>query len=223
MIIPVGFFSSSRDVDIKCRSWFLERYRVIRVNYFEESVFDDTTTTVVSFVFLKNKNKELITSQKIEWVRYPIKEKKIFDFNKNNKWMIGGDYYVLPTHPNISFSRYVIDVPIPNDRQLTYLTLIALDSGTRDGRIKILYDKNFKYDAKESSRAYATLIINGKLLTDEQQKLLASKFNDMIEKARTETWSLFLSNYRESKEYARKRISFELAYRLLSYLCLSIH
>jgi hypothetical protein len=41
-----------------------------------------------------------------------------------------------------------------------------------------------------------------------------------LEKKREETWSLFLPQFRESKEYAMKRIPFELAYKILSHLLL---
>ena len=45
------------------------------------------------------------------------------------------------------------------------------------------------------------------------------KFNEKIESYRTKYNSLFLTNYRESsKNYSRKRISFDLAYNIISYL-----
>jgi hypothetical protein len=58
----------------------------------------------------------------------------------------------------------------------------------------------------------------GKTLTNEEQKELSRKFNEFINQKRKETWSLFLPQYRESKEYARKRIPFELAYDIVLYL-----
>jgi len=44
------------------------------------------------------------------------------------------------------------------------------------------------------------------------------RFNEYIEQKRSDTWSLFLPQFRESKEYARKRIPFELAYRIICHL-----
>jgi hypothetical protein len=58
----------------------------------------------------------------------------------------------------------------------------------------------------------------GKILTNEEQKELSIKFNEFVNQKRKETWSLFLPQYRESKEYARKRIPFELAYDIVLYL-----
>jgi len=62
------------------------------------------------------------------------------------------------------------------------------------------------YPAKDCSRSYATLCIQGATLNEMEQQQLCDKFNALIEKKRQETWSLFLPQYRESKEYARKRI-----------------
>ena len=45
------------------------------------------------------------------------------------------------------------------------------------------------------------------------------KFNEKIESYRTKYNSLFLTNYRESsKNYSRKRISFDLAYNIIAQI-----
>jgi hypothetical protein len=100
------------------------------------------------------------------------------------------------------------------------MTLNALDSGTKSGRISLDYKEGYVYPAKECSRSYATLCIQsgGKTLTADEQQKLCSDFNSFVEKKREDTWSLFLPQYRESKEYARKRIPFELAYIIVRHL-----
>ena len=80
------------------------------------------------------------------------------------------------------------------------------------------YKKDYIYPAKESSRTYATMRLLGKTLSETEQMTLCKAFNDFVEKKREETWSLFLPQYRESKEYARKRMPFQLAYRILLHL-----
>jgi hypothetical protein len=52
----------------------------------------------------------------------------------------------------------------------------------------------------------------------DEQKKICEEFNSLIEKKREDTWSLFLPQYRESKEYARKRIPFELAYSIVLHI-----
>ena len=63
--------------------------------------------------------------------------------------------------------------------------------------------------------------LEGLELTEEEQIQIAKIFNNFIENRRKEYWSLFLPQYRESKEYARKRIPFDLAYKIVSNFLLS--
>ena len=218
-IIPVGFFLSPRDIDVRCRNNFLSMYRLTKVKYFEEDVFPDTSTTVVAFSF--EKSQILLTEQTVEWILMPSGKTQNFTLSAANDWIIGGDIYNLPiTNPNqnIKIRRYVEGQTIKPDEQLTCLTLTALDSGKEAGRICLEYKEGYKYNAKESSRAYATLCIQGIKLSVEQQIDISTRFNKIIEDKRAETWSLFLPQFRESKEYARKRIPFELAYKIVLHL-----
>ena len=68
-----------------------------------------------------------------------------------------------------------------------------------------------------TARCYATLVIAPQL-SDHEQEFLVEKFNTFINEKRSEYHSLFLTNYRESKGIARKRISFDLAFKICSYL-----
>lgn len=215
-IIPCGFFMTPRDLDVKCRSEFLSKYKIIRINYFEETVFPDTTTTVVAFVF--EHSPIPLNEQTIEWVSYPSGTSKMFTIRAIDDWIIGGDIYKLKIPPTIRVRRYVVGQQMKEGEQLTNITLNALDSGSMDGRIKLEYKEGYVYPARDCSRTYATLCIQGIVLTKEKQYELCNKFNEFIEKKREDTWSLFLPQYRESKEYARKRIPFELAYSIVLHL-----
>jgi len=216
LIIPAGFFLSPRDVDARCRHEFLKQYKLLKVKYFEEQVFDDTSTTVVAVSFERAEAE--LTTQHVEWVHMPSGKSKQFEMDSEYNWIIGGDLYFLPVPANIKLRRHVEGQELKDGEQQTYLTLNALDSGTREGRISLNYERGEVYPAKESSRTFATLRIQGRLLAEYQQKELSNKFNTFLEQKRAETWSLFLPQYRESKEYARKRIPFELAYRIVGHL-----
>lgn len=211
IIIPVGFFLSPRNLDVECRNKFLQQYKILKIKYFEEQVFNDTSTTIVVVSFELSDVK--LKKQTIEWIKMPQNKSKTFTIYKKYDWIIGGEIYNL--NGNIKISRYIHEKEY--NGYLTHITLTALDSGTQNGRIKLVFDKNNIYEGKESSRSYATLITSVKL-SNKQQIKLVEKFNDYIEEKRKETWSLFLPQYRESKEYARKRIPFELAYNIVSYL-----
>lgn len=216
LIIPAGFFLSPRPLDVKCRNSFLSKYRLLKVRYFEETVFPDTTTTVVAFAF--EKADVPLDEQNVEWISLPSGEKRTFTMTARNGWIIGGDIYNLEVPKNVHIRRHVDGCILKEGESITSMTLCALDSGTKDGRISLQFREGYVYPAKESSRTYATLCIRGRVLTTEEQKKLCSDFNAFVEKKRVETWSLFLPQFRESKEYARKRIPFELAYSIVLHL-----
>ncbi len=215
-IIPAGFFLSPRDVDVRCRNDFLSKYKLLKVKYFEETVFPDTTTTVVAFSF--EKSAVPLKEQSVEWVSLPSGDKRIFKMSKEDDWIIGGDIYKLSVPTGIKVRRHVEGQKLKEGEQRTSITLSALDSGTKHGRICLEYKEGYVYPAKECSRTYATLCIQGKTLSSEEQKKICLEFNTLLEKKRSETWSLFLPQFRESKEYARKRIPFELAYTIVLHL-----
>jgi hypothetical protein len=216
LIIPVGFFLSPRDMDFRCRDAFLSNYRLTQVKYFEEDVFPDTSATVVVVSFVSSD--AAITEQTVEWIRRPTGERKTFILRKSDNWIIGGDVYTLPVPDGINVRRHVEGQALREGEMLTGLTLTALDSGKEGGRIKLVYHPTYVYPAKDTSRAYLTVCIRGRVLTPEEQQALATKFNEFIECKRLSTWSLFLPAFRESKEYARKRIPFDLAYRIMLHL-----
>ena len=84
---------------------------------------------------------------------------------------------------------------------------------------KIVSDKDRYIDNTEklSARSYATLVIN-KSLTLQKQEDLVDEMNKFIKEKREKYNSLFLTNYRESNTIARKRISFELAFKICNYI-----
>jgi hypothetical protein len=216
LIIPAGFFLSPRDLDVRCRHAFLSTYRLVKVRYFEETVFSDTTTTVVAFAF--EKADTVLEEQEVEWISLPSGETRTFTMTARNNWIIGGDIYSLPVPATVRIRRHVAGLTLKDGEYITSMTLSALDSGTKDGRISLHYREGYVYPAKETSRTYATLCIRGKTLTPDEQKTLCTEFNALVEKKRLDTWSLFLPQFRESKEYARKRMPFELAYTIILHL-----
>lgn len=215
-IIPAGFFFSPRDIDVRCRDAFMTRFKITKVKYFEESVFEDTATTIAAFSFEKSDTP--FAEQNVIWKMMPSGTEKTFHMSSSRVWIIGGDIYCLPIPENITVRRHIDGQALRNGEQQTYITLNALDSGKHDGRIGLTYNPGYIYPAKECSRTYATLRICGAYLDEADQRRICEEFNAFLEEKRRETWSLFLPQFRESKEYARKRIPFELAYRLFLHI-----
>ena len=233
LIIPLNFWCSIRKNDIQIRKRFLEKFDIIHMNIFEESVFDDTSYSVCSFQFQlkieKNKSKE------INVTIYPKKINIVCSLNSSNNFLFGGEIYKLKQQPKIKIDRLTHKNRNINSKYNTNILLKCLDDN-KDSKLCLSYIDNDnnnndndnikkvnKYEKyidnteKLTGRSYAILIIN-KELTKEKQLNLINKFNFYINDMRVKYNSLFLTNYRESNTIARKRISFSLAFEIVNYL-----
>lgn len=70
---------------------------------------------------------------------------------------------------------------------------------------------------KHSARTYMSITIEP-IISKNRQMKLCDEFNNFIEEKREKYNSMFLTNYRESKKIARKRISFTLVFQIINYL-----
>lgn len=204
MIIPLNFFSSENsDTRVK----FLSKYRIGCVNVFEEQVFDDTSYTICSFNFFQN---ETINEQDVKFMIYPSKKEMIFNLSEKYGYRIGGN--VLNGKNIYKIGRLLI-----GQESSTNMTLYSVDSGTNDGRIKlVIHDE--PYFGKQTDRVSCTITCPHTL---KNQNELCLKFNSKLEELRVKYNSLFLTNYREStKHYSRKRISFKQAFCLINEIIL---
>jgi hypothetical protein len=187
---------------------FFSKFDIIKLNIFEEKVFEDTTYTICSFSFELKKSKSNI----IECKFFPSGEIKKFELKKSSGFRIGSEFFeIINSQKNIGIKRLTIG-KIPNSN----LYLRAIDTGSENGRISLMINKDHFY-AKESDRTFASIIMDKKY-THEQEEIICNKFNEILEKYRKKYNSLFLTNYRNSSKYARKRISFDVAYKLISYI-----
>jgi hypothetical protein len=213
-IIPLNFWSSIRIADIELRKTFLEKYNIILLNIFEEQVFDDTTYTICSFQFELKKNNN---DNKLNIMIYPSKTIITTELNDNNNFMIGGDIYKLEINNTYKITR----LTKKNIKKLNTNILVKCIDDNMNNQIGLSFvkDDDIYVDdtPKQTARTYATLIIEPPI-NIAQQKLLVSKFNKYLEMHRIKYNSLFLTNYRESKDIARKRISFDLVYSIVGYI-----
>jgi hypothetical protein len=199
IIVPLNFLS---DEDSKTRDKFFQSYSITKLNIFEMKVFKDTDYTVCSFQFTRNKQ-----TMPIPTTIFPSKKTMDISLEEKYGWRIGGEVY--QTEPSkIKISR-LLQHQTPN----TTLFLNAVDTGTTAGRIRLSCNKPHFY-GKNTDRAFAT-IVSSVPIKDEQE--VCDIFNSLLEDLRQKHHSLFLTNFRNStKEYARKRISFDLAYTLIA-------
>jgi len=214
LIIPLNFWSSIRLADIELRKLFLSKYKINILNIFEEQVFNDTTYAICSFQFEPKLNNE---PNNLDINIYPSNIKIITELNNTNNYMIGGDIYNLQLQNNYKITR----LTTKNKNSSNTNILVKCIDDNKNSMIGLSYvaDKDIYIDEtpNQTSRTYATLIIEPQI-NKKKQKELIIKFNKFLTEYRTKYNSLFLTNYRESKDIARKRISFDLVYSICEYI-----
>lgn len=215
ILVPLNFWSSIRTKDAALRKAFLKTYEILKVNVFEERVFNDTSYTICSFQFQRRDVESECHASEIEFIFFPSMETRNITVGAP-RWIVGQEIYDKPSS-SVQVRRWVINdaYQTPN----TNLTLFALDDGRTNGKRIRLEVNEVPYRGKESDRTRASLIIFPELNVAQQHNL-ACKFNAYVEEQRQKYHSLFLCNYRESIDYARKRISFDLAYSIIQRLVL---
>jgi hypothetical protein len=217
LIIPLNFWCSIRKSDIELRRDFLNIYNVLVINIFEERVFDDTSYTTCSFLFLNNK---IHSDETISINIKPHGIKLTTQLNVSNNFTFGGHIYSLPQSKIFNIERATKSNIEENSVFLTNILVKCIDDSIHNKIcMSIVSDSNRYIDdtPKSSARSYATLIINPKISLI-QQKNLVNMFNSYLNEQRDLYYSLFLTNYRESNTIARKRISFSLVFEIVNYL-----
>ena len=216
IIIPLNFLSSIRKSDVELRKQFLEKYTMQIVNIFEEQVFDDTSYAVCSIYFVKKHNE----INHIQTYIYPSKKEINICLTSENNYTIGGEIYNLQQNPIYKVQRATKET----NKNMTNILLKCIDDN-KDSQLgfRIVSDEDRYIDTtdKLSARSYATLVINIPITLQQQQQLV-DKMNEYIKDQREKYNSLFLTNYRESNSIARKRISFDLAFKICNYMLSSI-
>jgi len=208
IIVPTNFFCGD---DKSLRTRFLSEFKILNINIFEETVFEDTQVPVCSFSFIKEKNSEQIIKPKF----FPSGECFNFYINKKNNYTIGDNFYetLKIGHNYTKISRLNLDI----NKKYSNIYLQAVDTGSQSGRIKLIYNTT-PYYGKISDRSMATICFD-RTFTEEEEKTIIYYFNIILEEFRKEYHSMFLTNFMNStKEYMRKRISFEYAYKLIGFV-----
>ena len=206
----MNFFCSTRVSDIKIRQDFLKKYSIIRINIFEEQVFDDTSYTICSFQFSKNSNGSKNSNNTICTI-YPENKKIDFNLTPENNYTIGGEIYKLPQNNKWTVSRAV------NGKSNTNILIKCIDDSVKIRLSIVDDDTTIKYidnTVNHTARSFAILMIEPKIDLKHQEQLV-EEFNVFLNNYRDQYNSLFLANYRE---YTRKRISFGLVYSICNYL-----
>lgn len=209
LIVPVNFFSSIRKADITLRQDFFSSYKITRLNVFETRVFEDTTYNVCCFQF------ESGTTTSIPTTLFPSQRQIELTFING---VIGAEIYNLPTSTKYTVTRWTRET----ECDPTNIMVHTIDMAKQE-TIGLVYcaDKSSLFQDTStnlSARTFATLVITP-ALTHAQQQELVSDVNSYIKEQRDKYLSLFLSNYRDG---FRKRVSFDLMYRIVGYFLMKM-
>jgi hypothetical protein len=208
LIVPLNFLS---DEDNNIRNIFFNNFEIIKLNIFEEPVFNDTTYTICSFSFQRTSPQSNENFIKTNF--FPSGRSINFKLKRKTGWKIGTEFIELINgQKNIGITRLVKGKK-PNSN----LYLRSTDTGTKNGMISLMLNENHFY-GKKSDRTFATIILNREY-THHEQNIICNEFNLILNKNREKYNSLFLTNYRSSGSLIpRKRISFDVAYKLISWI-----
>lgn len=240
VIVPINFLSAENSKYI--RRMFLEKFDIIKVNYFTEQVFSDTTYNVIAFYYREKKSNRQSIS--VELNIFPERSTKYINIHKRYNWQIGGDFLCTVNEfaNRLNITRLEEKDLVNGDIQVklaynhlkkvrsflvdgsTYETLKnnivllkAIDTGTDSGRICLEDIRKYNCDGLVSiktSRNQINLIFPDAVGIPEQEQLI-ELFNVELDAKRREYDSLFMTNYRDK---GRKRISFNFAYKFINYL-----
>lgn len=203
LVIPINFFSDSRSN--KIRNIFLSKFKIERINYFEEQVFEKTAYNVCSFAFRKHLGNNI---QRIPFVIYNSEDKTEeteMILKKEYNYRFGGDFFSKLAGVKNVFSRITEN----NSKNPTKINIVCIDK--KNEPLHFYYSEK-PYYGKDSDRNIATLSCDYDL-EDNLQKEIIKEANSVIQKVREEYNNIILTNFRDRN---RKRISFQEAYQIAS-------
>lgn len=240
LIVPVNFLSAENSK--KIRNLFFEKFKIVKLNYFKEQVFEDTTYNVIAFYYkLKDKKTK---KDKLVLRVFPEKKEHTMILEEKYDWTIGGDFsYTLKVQKNFlgAYRLREKDLEVGGKEILAgfghvkekkklkikekdykkiksnILLLKAIDTGSENGKIALEDISKYEIDcliSKESSRNQIQILFKNNIDLFEQKQIIKF-FNKEIENLREKYISLFMTNFRDKN---RKRISFDFSYKLINYI-----
>lgn len=204
IILPVNFVIGKESQQL--REEFRQIYVMKVLNIFEKQMFEHTTQSVVSIWFTRRSDKCQVSNQPITTL---FTQSAIININPSLLDESIKQHFNI--HGPAIFKHYTSNTSCHQTKELDHrLTHIRIN--LIDPNMKAVYDECPKVN-KLSDRSYMNVCVDDVWNNEYDMKLIQS-FNHHLQTYRDQTYSLFLSSYRE---FSRKRLSFEEATRILQY------
>lgn len=197
MIIPSNFWCES---STKIRRLFFSHFRIIEAKYWTEPVFDNATTGITAFVFERGVTK--LTPIKF------LPENRTTVLNTDNSFLIhGGDFLESIDNPRYHFNKLS---DINTKENILNIIVGTLDNGR--------YSTGFHIYTGLPLLTPKTIITTFQItsptnFTQQQQTEAVHIANEILNQARNQYDSMFLSNYMGARQ---KIMSVSIANKVLS-------
>lgn len=178
---------------------FRECYYIKQLNIFETKTFEDTTQSIISLLFTRNRCE----------TEALIHGKEVIDFSDKFDEIIEFDWKTyFPCKTSFKIKRFY---ELKNDEIPTHISVSLIDGKGED--IHAFWNSEPK-EHKHTDRAYINIVLDKKTYEKIDEEKVIEIFNKTLKKLREETHSLVLTSYRE---FRRKRLTFEEAFHLIRY------
>lgn len=218
LVIPSNFFLDERTEKIRIE--FFNKFKVERINMFEDKMFEFTSYNVCAFKFNKRLKNNKIKEDIVEVVNYPSKLNAQIILTEDTGYRLGGrdlknaliseygDYEII-------FNRLIKDKK--DNANETNIKLVTIDTRTERFGLRIVSDDEIVY-GKNSDRVEVSVSCIIKLDLEMQNKIVEI-VNKELNTLRDKNNNLIFGIYRDN---GRRKVSFGYMYKLMSKVYMDI-
>lgn len=220
LVVPLNFLTDKRTY--KIREQFLNRFYIKTINIFEYPIFKYTNIQTVSFSYLLKNNKETETEINIyksnnekKTIYTHVNEQGLF-YEQYNKYFYN-NFDLELNRITIEYQKKDNEIAIP-----IIFNLIDKNKNSfknKKGNIYCFYEKNIFVESN-SIRGHCSFYTDKEIVENTDWKQVVEKWNNNINRFRTETHNISLTNFRD---VGRKRLTITECKQLLSKIIKEIH
>lgn len=220
LVVPLNFLTDKRTY--KIREQFFNRFYIKTINIFEFPIFEYTNIQTVSFSYLLKTNEKTETEiniyksdNTIRTIKTNINEQGLF-YEKYNNYF-NNNYNLNLNRITIEYQKKDNEVAIP-----IVFNLIDKNKNSfknKKGNIYSFYEKNI-FVGSNSIRGHCSFYADKEIVENIDWKQVVEKWNNNIDRFRTETHNISLTNFRD---VGRKRLTITECKQLLSKIIKEIN